>query len=155
MDQRTGWKMTRALIMGALIWMTGCTSEPAECTRGTDGCPCESGSVCDDGLVCESNTCRAPREVTLRVDDADARACEVLLHDGDAHVASVRFEGVAGAHVREAPRTALSFAGGDGAIPGGAVRVQVVGDGDAFTVERARCFDSSGHELASTVRIDG
>jgi hypothetical protein len=142
-----------ALAMGA----AACQSTPSECPSGTDGCRCESSGACDDGFVCDDGICERPRELTLAVDDPTARACEALLRDGDAEVASVRFErGASGAHVRQEPLTSVSFAAtGDTAIASGAVRVEVVGDG-AFTVERARCFDGAGQEIAgATVRVGG
>lgn len=155
MTTRWSW-VTRTMVALALWTGSACTSEPAECGTGTDGCPCEAGDVCDEGLVCSDRTCRTPREITLAVDDRNARACEVLLRDASAEVASVRFEGASGAHVREEPLTSLSFAASaDGPIAASAVRVQVVGSGD-FTVETSRCFDSQGHELSgASVRIGG
>lgn len=144
-----------AALMTAALWMGACTNEPPECAAGSDGCPCEAGDVCDDGLVCMAGTCEGPRELTLTV-PSDARACEVLLRDGDAQVASVLFDGASGAHVREAPLTSVSFAAAsDSALAANAVRVLVVGDGD-FTIDRARCFDGDGHELADAeVRVGG
>ena len=136
--------MSAALITLAL---SACETAPPECTAGAESCPCESGSVCDEGLVCMEGICEAPRELTLSVGDPAARACEVLLRDGDAEVASVRFYGPSGAHVREAPLTSLSFAAASDAPIGASVSLQVLGEG-APTVERARCFDAEGRELA-------
>src|SRR5690606_31125183 len=117
--------------------------------------PCEAADGCDEGLVCMDGTCTGPRELTLSI-PGEARACEVLLRDGEAQVASIAFDGASGAHVREAPLTSVSFsAPSDAAIAAHAVRVQVVGEGD-FTIERSRCFDSSGRELSgASVGIGG
>jgi hypothetical protein len=152
----TRWIQAVLIALALSPSAAGCASTPPECAAGGDGCRCESGGVCDDGLVCTDGTCERPREVSLTVDDPAARACEALLRDGDAEVASVRFEGASGAHVREEPLTSVSFAAaGDVAIAGGAVRVEVVGDG-TFTVESARCFDGAGQEIAgATVRVGG
>jgi hypothetical protein len=147
----------QATLIAVALSAAGCASTPSECPTGSDGCRCESGDVCEDGFVCMDGTCERPRELTLTVDDPAARACEALLRDGDAEVASVRFGGGAsGAHVREEPLTSVSFAAaGDTAIASGAVRVEVVGDG-TFTVERARCFDGAGQEITgATVRVGG
>lgn len=152
------WEWARSGLIALMLGLAGgCSAEPAECAAGMDGCPCEAGDVCDEGLVCSDRVCRAPREVALNVDNPAARACEVLLRDAGDEVASVRFEGASGAHVREEPLTALSFSAGvDAPIAGGAVRVQVVGDGTAFMVERSRCFDAAGRELSgASVRIGG
>ncbi len=98
--------------------------------------------------------CSAPREIALNI-PAEARACEVLLHDAGGEVTGARFEeGVTGAHVREAPRTALSFAS-TANTPIGPVRVQVLGDSQAFSVESSRCFDASGQPLSDGVRGGG
>ncbi|UJR82188.1 Hypothetical protein I5071_42530 [Sandaracinus amylolyticus] len=155
MATRWTW-VRRTLLALAIATGSACSAEPSECAAGTEDCPCDATGSCEGDLVCADQTCRAPREITLEVDDDDARACEVLLRDGSGEVASVRFPRAAGAHVREAPRTSISFAAHDDApIERGAVHVQVLGEGD-FTVERSRCFDGSGAEIPSaSVRIGG
>lgn len=149
------WSAAPVAALWMALWVGACSNEPPECTAGSDGCPCEAGGECDEGLVCTDGTCARPRELTLTV-PSDARACEVLLRDGEAEVASVVFDGAAGAHVREEPLTSISFsATTDSAIAAHAVRVQVVGDGDP-TIERSRCFDAAGDELSgASVRIGG
>ncbi len=143
------WRAVCALF--SLVALAACGT-PSACAPGADGCPCDAAGACGDGLVCAEGSCTAPAEVALSV-PAEARACEVLLLDGAGQVAGARFDGMTGAEVREAPRTALSFAA-NGDAPLGAVRVQVVGEG-AFSIERSRCFDASGRELADGVRVGG
>lgn len=147
---------SRRAFFGALLALVLTACEPeVECQPGQESCACAPSSRCDDGLACTDGTCVSPEEVSLVI-PAAARACEVLLRDAPGgEVTGAGFEaGVTGAHVREAPRTALSFASTP-STPIGAVRVQVLGSEGAFTVERSRCFDASGAPLADGVRVGG
>jgi hypothetical protein len=72
------------------------------------------------------------------------------LVDKGTHVLSVEFGAdVRGTHVREAPRTALSFiSASDAPIPSGAVQVKFAeGKGDPPEVAVVHCADSSGAPL--------
>ncbi|AKF05185.1 hypothetical protein [Sandaracinus amylolyticus] len=141
---------------GLGLLLAGCESGPGECAPGAEDCRCVSPDRCDDGLVCSDGTCRAPRLVGLDV-PSGAAACEVLLLDGAAEVSGVRFaDGVIGAHVREEPRTSVSFAAsGEGAMPGRAVSLEILGDGDLGSIGRAWCVDAAGREVTGDVRIGG
>lgn len=150
----TSFPYCRAFLVLVLAVVGAGCDPTVECEPGAEGCACAPPSRCDDGLVCSDGTCAAPEEVVLTV-PAQARACEVLLRDTSGRVAGARFaEGVTGAHVREAPRTALSFASSSDA-PIGAVRVSVLGDSGAFSVESSRCFDASGSAITDGVRVGG
>lgn len=136
----------------------GCDEPPGECRVGAAECPCSPVGECDDGLLCAVGVCQPYREVVLRVSEPSARACEVLLIDGQARVAAVRFQGTTlGTDVREAPRTAVTFTSTvDAAIGSDAVRLQLVGDGDPVRVGRSTCFDGAGQPLSSaSVTVEG
>jgi hypothetical protein len=73
----------------------------------------------------------------------------VLVREQDAHVADVEpADGVRASHVREAPRTAITFMHAEDApFASAAVSVVSTGDGDV-SIAAARCFDAAGKPLA-------
>jgi hypothetical protein len=160
MKSRTGQRRRRdrgvaplglffAILLTGLVG-AGCSAPSSTCEAGASGCACGPGSTCDADLVCdpEARLCGRPRTRSLpRIDDA-ARSCEVLLEDTGARVVGTRFDAsLRGEHVRQAPRTALAFhALADAPIGGGAVQVELVGDGDLH-VARAQCFDREGRAI--------
>ena len=109
---------------------------------------CDNENPCGDGLVCVDERCVAGGNVDVVIDSA-ARACEVLLQDGNAAQAvSVRFgKGVKGSFVRHAPRLALSFvAAGDEAVSASDVVPVAVGAGVPALV-KTTCVDKAGKAL--------
>ena len=154
-----GWVAPFALLVLGLVGSIGCGSSGGgggECTPGAPDCACIEGTRCADGAACVDGRCAASREVRLSVNNSSARACEVLLRDGAATVASVSFgDDVLGSFVREAPRTATSYSSReDVALP--SVRVQVLGDG-LPEVQQSECFDRDGRLLpdAEVVALGG
>lgn len=153
MNVRYPWSR---VALAALVCMTGVACSAEAICPGSEGCVCQSAAACDDGLACSEGACQRPREIAISVDGA-ARACELIILDGDAVVAGVTVDDqVRGTHVREAPRTAVSFtARNDASIRNGSVRLRVIGAGEV-RVDRARCFDSEGHLLLeANLRVRG
>jgi hypothetical protein len=123
-----------------------------ECVPGTAGCPCLEGSICQGGLVCDMGLCRAVASVEIDVGDPNARSCECVVVEQNADVLGVLFgEGTEGVHVRESPRTALTFTRRtDTPFPAGAVRVQRSEGMGTLQLQRVRCFDREGNVLPGT-----
>jgi hypothetical protein len=140
-----------AIFLIAFLLTSQSCSRPSECVVGETSCQCDARGQCDPGLVCEpaAGVCLAPRSIALSAIDPAARSCEVLLEDASATVVAARFAAsVRGEHVREAPRTAVTFhAMGDAAIGREAVRIDVLGEGD-FRVARGQCFDRLGEPIS-------
>jgi hypothetical protein len=145
-SRRLAWLMVPL----AGLFVSACAEPASTCEAGASGCACRPGSACDADLVCdpEAQLCGRARTRSLPRIDAAARSCEVLLEDEGARVVGARFDAtVRGEQVRQAPRTALAFhALADAPIGGGAVRVELVGDGELH-VTRAQCFDREGRAL--------
>ncbi len=119
------------------------------CPAGTAGCPCDTGNRCDDGLVCEADTCEEAQAGGFRVSDPNARSCEVLLQETTARITGIEFgAGVQGAMERRAPKVALSFLReADGGFETGSVTLQLEGPSDGYAVRNARCFNNQGEPI--------
>jgi hypothetical protein len=142
-----------AALAAAALTVTACGGSQPTCPVGDERCACGPAATCDDGLVCaeSSSTCEAPRRVWLPPIDAAARSCELLVEDRtDSVVVAARFDAsVQGEHIRQAPRTAVTFfAVADRAIGGEAVAIEVIG-GASIAVTRGQCFDRLGRPLAN------
>jgi hypothetical protein len=143
-------------LAGCLLAVLGACGKPSTteganaCSVGSAGCACAPELACDDGLVCDEGSCHGAAVVGLSISDPNARACEVLLVETGAHVLSVDFGvEVQGTHVREAPKTALSFISqSDAPIPDGAVQVRFAeGQGAPPEVGIVHCSDKQGARL--------
>ncbi len=84
---------------------------------------------------------------------ADARACEVMLHDPEGQLGAPVFgPAVEGRSLRRGDHLALAFAHrADAPIAAGAVGLVTQGDGDGVAVASAKCFDAAGHALPEAV----
>ena len=131
---------------------SACNCNPQTCVAGEKDCPCKEANTCNDGLACASNVCVAPTTGNVQVSDANARACELVLTETTGtSVASVTFNGgVVGTYIREAPRTAVTFAApNDAVLPTSAIEVALSGPTSGVTVSRVSCVDSAGQKLAN------
>ena len=140
-------RFASALFASVLLAACG-GSTSTDCPPGTEGCRCEPIG-CGDGLACgDDGLCEGLRTASLPAIDPVARSCEVLVEDGEAKVAGARFEdSVDGVHVRQAPKTAVTFyARRDQAIGASAVQLELLGAG-SFRVATATCFDADGHPI--------
>lgn len=140
-DKRPGSDTTDTTDPDTVTDTTGDTSS-CDGLSGTANCPCRTDLTCDSGLVCANAVC-VPETRSGLVLPAGARGCEVLLEEA-GKVSDVRFTGVRGTFVREAPRVAVAvtqetdadFAAGS---------VEVLGSGSpVVTVVSARCVDTTG-----------
>ena len=139
-----------AVALCAALALVACGDDDDAANANPDAATagCSSASPCDDGFVCVDERCVAGGDVDVEIDSA-ARACEVLLRDGEqAQAVGVRFgAGVKGSFVRRAPRLALSFvAAGDEAIAASDVVPTAVGAG-APELVTATCLDAKGKAL--------
>ncbi|MDD9942450.1 MAG: hypothetical protein OXU20_15535 [Myxococcales bacterium] len=87
----------------------------------------------------------AEARTQVSIDDR-ARACDLLLVEGDSPVADVHFgEGVQGTYVREAPRVAISLiAMEDTALPAAPVDIRFASGAGDVSLSDVRCADASG-----------
>lgn len=98
------------LVIYLWILICGCTEPPTTvCSHGTEGCACQSGDVCDDGLMCVAGKCRSETDLPDR--PQGARACEEVFFDPDGAIEKVEFvDKVVGGFLRRGPQVALGFA---------------------------------------------
>ena len=109
---------------------------------------------CESSPPCTGDLCASTRDRTVRLDAPGARACELAIRDRGERVVDVEVVGASGAHVREAPRTAIAIHG-EREIASDAVRVRVAGEGEPPMVDVARCWDRDGAALArASARIE-
>lgn len=142
--------ISHGLLLAALL-APGCGSggdQPLECsgTPGSLGCACVDGTTCLDGLTCSSGVCVQPDLRELSVGAAEVRGCEALLTETDGTVADVTFAAeLEGTFIRQAPRTAVSFATRtDSAVAGGAIQLAVAGDSAGVSLTSVTCVDGTG-----------
>lgn len=142
-----------SLLVCLLSFISACTcGGGTQCNAGASGCPCKANDVCDSGLVCgAAKTCGMGTTAGVKVSDAAARGCEVLLTESaGTRIQSVTFSsGVVGGFVVEAPRTAFSFvAPKDAALPNGGVQLVLSGPATGVTITKSSCVDATGQKLA-------
>ena len=142
--------MKTLVSMAALLMLASCTCNPP-CDAGALDCACKEAQACNDALVCSAdNKCIAPTMATVRVTDAAARGCELVLNEAaGTTVAAVAFNnGVEGTWVRQAPKVAVTFvAGGDSAVSG-QVELGLTGPASGVTVSKTGCVDVRGQRIA-------
>jgi len=155
-------KFRVSMVFGALLAVgaSGCgdsNTEPPDaggmCAPGQAGCACIDGTMCQGGLMCEMGLCRAVDAIEIEVTDVNARACEVVVIEEGAEVLGVDFaDGTRGTNVHESPRTAVTFTREtDTAFAPGAVTVRRTDSAGAMlSLQRGRCFDREGNELAGS-----
>ncbi len=156
--------LSRSLLAAlALFAVAGCGDDDADtpdagsCAPGSAGCACLEGSMCAMGLMCDTGLCRAVDVITLDVGDANARSCEVVIVEDRTRLLAVDFAaGTRGTFVREAPRTAVTFTREtDTPFDDRAITIRrSEGTGASLTLQRGRCFDKNGNEIAGmTLRV--
>lgn len=132
---------------------TACSTKPTQsCGPGERGCPCTALGSCRSNLVCIDHACLEPHESFIRIHDARARSCEVLIRADAGRLVEVSFENqVRGAFAPRGPSMAVSFiAAADRPFSEQDVRVRYVpvGSGPSnLDVSNARCFGGRGEEL--------
>jgi hypothetical protein len=150
-------------ILTAIAAATGCdgpaATPDAGCSPGNAGCACIEGNLCQGGLTCDMGLCRGVVGIELIVDDAAARACEVVVVEEGTEVLGVDFSpGTTGTSIHEAPRTAITFhRDDDTAFAAGAITVRRTdGTAPSLSLRHARCFDRDGNALGGDpLRIGG
>ena len=156
------WSPRLSLVLvfcGGLVGMGCGNGGGSDCLTREAGCPCSPTSECGAGLDCVSNLCVQPLESALEVNASDARACELVVRDGESRVTGVSFaEAAQGTEIRRGARTAITFVAREDralAAPGSLRTVGATRRTDV-TVEQSRCFDRGGNEIAgSSVSIGG
>lgn len=141
------------LVVLLMLLVQGCGSGSGDCFAGQRDCACDPLGQCSPGLDCHQNTCVRPQERSVRVLSADARACEFVVRDADAHLTSVQFDdALQGTSVRRGDRTAVTFITRQDrpAQTGPTLRtVGAAAAGSDITLEDARCFDREGEDVGS------
>ena len=144
----------RLLAVALLLIAPGCGSDaPRNCATHVAGCPCDATGGCANGYDCVSQQCVEPMEIALRINAQDARACELVVVDGESRVTGVTFEDSAqGTHIRRGRRTAITFISREDRALGAAAILRTYGEGERHdvTVEQSRCFDRQGEEIAGS-----
>ena len=108
-------------------------------------------SACGGGAKSPVDGGAPMRDVGLTVNDARARACDVLITEGQRQVTGVTFDAsVKGQWSRWEPRVAIAFtAKEDKAFRGvGKLTVRVPQDGADFSSIDVTCYDRAGAKLA-------
>lgn len=152
---RNEWRGFSCVALIAMLAVAACGDDDdgGATDAGADGstAACDSENPCGAGFVCVDERCVAGGDVSVAISPA-ARACEVLLQDGDdAEAVSVRFgEGAKGSFVRRAPRLALSFVADDDHAVSAASVVPVAVGGGVPSLIKATCFDKDSKELPET-----
>jgi len=144
---------------GTLL-VTGCGNRGgSDCLTREVGCLCSPTSECAEGLDCVSNSCVQPVESALEVNASDARACELVVRDGQSRVTGVSFaDSAQGTEIRRGARTAITFVAREDRALAAPASLRTVGETRQLdvTVEQSRCFDRGGNEIAgSSVSIGG
>ncbi len=139
--------------LGALL-LSACPEEqkpktdsgPA-CSAGSENCACNAGS-CNDGLSCQDNVCvTSAASSGLRVQSAEARACNFLLSPVAKDTRVVFAETVQGKFLRQGDKLAVSFLSKDNqAFAADALSVENAPAG--MQISRARCFDAQGAAIS-------
>jgi hypothetical protein len=141
-----GW----LLLAFAIVVLPGCGGNRAGTCRPKErGCACVQ-DACNDGLLCQAGTCQPQAVSGLSVSSGDARACEVLLGDGDVKIDHVEFgDHVTGRWLRQGDKVAVAFiANQDAPIGGNAMDVAYASGGSSpFTVLASHCYGQKGEEL--------
>lgn len=143
----------------------GCLDEADECIDGmcmprTDcdgelGCACNDDGTCDEGLECSDGLCTSADALTVFIEGADLRACDILLDTPGLAAMDVSFPaGVRGRYRARGERTALALiATEDSAISGpvGAVVFDGEAGADAVGAISATCYDRLGQPVDGVV----
>lgn len=141
--------ITRAFLLAGLS-LAGCDPENP-CVNGQRSCPCTPLHACDDGLVCNQNTCVEPHHTTLVVSAPGARACEVVFQEGSTVIAEATFDDdVRGSSARRGSRMSVAFiSSADAELTGAGVRLLWLGNQRTpdVTVTESECFDRLGQSI--------
>ena len=124
------------------------------CQPGTEGCSCDNGS-CNEGLECKDGVCVAKSgSHGLSIDNAEARACDVLFDAGTSGAASAAFDSsVIGRFRLKGDKLAVSFTSKtDSPLQGKVLRLldEAGGDVDAAKLGgmSVTCYDRKGGALS-------
>lgn len=138
------------------------TSSEATCTPGNQGCPCKMDGTCNTlsgvQMVCRDEQCVPPGEdvspafqISLSVEPAQVRGCELVLDDQDLSITAIGFDDtVQGQWMRRGPRVALVFISqSDQAIQANAISVEASVDSLAdLTWINLKCIDRNGTDIS-------
>ncbi|MBN1962714.1 MAG: hypothetical protein JW841_17420 [Deltaproteobacteria bacterium] len=149
---RRTW-MTQIIILLSIYFLASCSSKGKQCPEGTLNCPCKKNNICDLQLVCIANKCSA-NTAGLKITDANARACELVVHDQAGLINSVQFsDSILGSYLRRGANLAISFtARTDTALQPSDVAITYVSRAStqqtaAPTIITSHCFDRLGKTL--------